>query len=107
MPRAGIKFAVIAAVCATLLLGGCVYQQHGARFDPDAINQLRSGISTERDAIALLGKPRSVSAAANGGELLQWMFFYGTAIGVGGGAHAAILFDRDRKMVRVTHLWQS
>jgi hypothetical protein len=87
-------------------LTACVYQQHGTRFDPSLINQLRPGISTEQDAITLLGKPVSVSTAANANHVLQWYFVYGTAIGVGGGSHAAILFGPDGKMIRVAHLFQ-
>jgi hypothetical protein len=53
MPRVVLKSAVIAAVCAIApLLGGCVYQQHGARFDPGIISQLQPGISTEQDAVS-------------------------------------------------------
>lgn len=87
-----------------LLLTACVYQQHGNRFDAAAVRSLQPGVSTQDDAIAKLGKPRAVSNTADGGQLLQWQFVYGTAVGVGGGAHAAILFGPDRKMVRVTHL---
>jgi hypothetical protein len=54
----------------------------------------------------MLGKPISVSTNADGSQVLQWYYVYGTAIGVGGGAHAAVLFAPDGKMVRVTHLFQ-
>lgn len=89
---------------AALILAACVYQQHGNRFDAAVVRSLQPGITTEEDAIAKLGKPSAASRMADGGRLLQWQFVYGTAVGVGGGAHAAILFGPDRKMVRVTHL---
>ncbi|MGH9782364.1 MAG: hypothetical protein ACRD33_11170 [Candidatus Acidiferrales bacterium] len=47
-----------------------------------------------------------MSNEANGDQLLQWQYVYGTAVGVGGGAHAAILFGPDGKMIRVTFLSQ-
>jgi outer membrane protein assembly factor BamE (lipoprotein component of BamABCDE complex) len=95
-----------AAIAMLAVITACVYQQHGNRFDVAAINQLRPGASTEQDAVALLGKPTATSAPENGGHVLQWYFVYGTALGTGGGAHAAILFGPDGKMVRVTHLFQ-
>ena len=91
-------------LCA-LTLAGCVYQQLGTRFDPELISRLTPGISTEQDAINLLGKPAALSTNADGSQLLQWQYVYGTAIGIGGGAHAAILFGRDGKMIRVTQLF--
>ena len=97
---------VVLAVGITLMLSGCVYQQYGNRFDSGAVARLVPGVSTTQDAIALLGKPTATSVNADGSELLQWQYAYGTAIGVGGAAHAAILFAADGKMVRVTHLSQ-
>ena len=80
-----------------LMLPACVYQQHGNSFDVAAINELQPGISTQQDAIEKLGKPMAVSTQADGSQLLQWQYVYGTAIGVGGGAHAAILFGPDER----------
>ena len=93
-------------VTSLLLLSACVYQQNGNRFDADALKQFQPGTTTEQDAIAKLGQPMAVSTYANGNRLLQWQYVYGTAIGVGGGAHAAILFSPDGKMIRVAHLWR-
>jgi hypothetical protein len=83
---------------------GCLYQQHGNRFDSATVARLLPGGSTTQDAIALLGQPTAVSTNADGTQILQWQYAYGTAIGVGGAAHAAILFASDGKMLRVTHL---
>jgi hypothetical protein len=84
-----------------LVLTACVYMQHGNRFDPGAVQQLKPGTSTEQDATQKLGQPAAVSTYANGDRLLQWMYAYGTAIGIGGGAHVAILFGPDTRMIRV------
>jgi hypothetical protein len=85
---------------AALLLGACANQQHDNRFDPTLVRSLRPGVATEEDAIATLGEPNAVSKMGDGNKLLQWQFVYG----VGGGAHAAILFGPDRRMIRITHL---
>jgi hypothetical protein len=67
---------------------GCLYQQHGNRFDSASVARLVPGLSTTQDAIALLGQPTAVSTNADGTQVLQWQYAYGTAIGVGGAAHA-------------------
>jgi outer membrane protein assembly factor BamE (lipoprotein component of BamABCDE complex) len=106
LPRCRNRSQFISILLTLFVLSGCVYQQQGQRFDASAINQLIPGSSTEQDAIAKLGKPISVSTNADGSQVLQWYYVYGTAIGVGGGAHAAILFGVDGKMIRVTNLSQ-
>jgi hypothetical protein len=93
---------IVAIILA--FLSACVYQQHGTRFDANAVNELQPGVSTKEDAIAKLGKPSSVTTKADGTQLLQWQYVYGTAIGTGGGAHAAIIFGPDGRMIRVHHL---
>ncbi len=97
---------VFIAAATALALSACVYMQHGSRFDASAINQLVPGVSTKEDAITKLGQPIAVSTNADGSQVLQWYYVFGTAIGVGGGAHAAILFGSDDKMICVTHLFQ-
>ena len=59
MKHFGVSLAVFLGLTA------CVYQQHGTRFDPNLINQLRPGISTEQDAITILGNPAAVSNSAD------------------------------------------
>jgi outer membrane protein assembly factor BamE (lipoprotein component of BamABCDE complex) len=88
-----------------LLVAGCAYQQ-GNRFDAHTVGQLQPGVSTEQDAIARLGAPAATSNNADGTQLLQWQYVYGTAAGAGGNAHAAILFGPDHKMIRVVELFQ-
>ena len=93
-------------IVLSLAISGCVYMQHGSRFDADKIKSFQPGITSEQDAIAALGKPMAWSENPDGSQLLQWQYVYGTAIGVGGGAHAAILFGADGKMIRVALLSQ-
>jgi hypothetical protein len=107
LPSAGLMGAmgkVFIAATTALALSACVYMQHGSTFDIDAVNKLVPGVSTEQDAIQLLGKPAAIDTRPDGTEVLQWIYVYGTAIGVGGGSHVAILFGSDKKMIQVTHL---
>jgi hypothetical protein len=99
MSRAGnavlsVAFAIAVASCATI----------GHRFDYTRVSELTPGVSTRDDAIRALGTPTAESSYADGSRLLQWQYVSGNALGRGSGSHVAILFDRDGKMIRVTHV---
>ncbi|MCA8073934.1 hypothetical protein [Burkholderia vietnamiensis] len=85
---------------ASLVLAACMTV--GNKFDSSAVDSLRPGITTIQDAESTLGKAASASNVANGGTLLQWIYSQGSIIGASS-AHVAVLFDKDGKMVRVTH----
>jgi outer membrane protein assembly factor BamE (lipoprotein component of BamABCDE complex) len=85
---------------ASLTLSACMTIGH--KFDPEALDSMRPGVTTIQDAETALGKPASSSAAVNGGTLLQWIYTQGSVVG-GSSAHVAVLFDKDGRMVRVTH----
>jgi hypothetical protein len=87
-----------------LLVVGCATVGH--KFAYDKVDNLVPGVSTTADATQLLGPPASESTYDNGSKLLQWMYSQGTMVG-GSGAHVAILFDADGKMVRITHRYKS
>lgn len=89
---AHLYVAVTLAACVTV----------GKKFDIDKVDQLQPGISTTSDAIRLLGPTTSESSMQGNAKLLQWQYSQGTLAG-GSGAHVAILFDANGKMVRVTH----
>lgn len=95
-----MRYAIAALLGASL--AACV--QVGNTFDLKKVGELTPGVTTQQEAIEKLGKPSSVSGMPGGGRLLQWQYAFGTGIGVGGGAHAAILFDRDGIMSQVTHI---
>jgi len=78
----------------------------GNVFDINKVDQLTPKVSTEADAKRLLGAPTSVTSMAHGAQLLQWLYSQGTATG-GSGAHVAILFDQEGKMIRVQHRLQT
>lgn len=91
-----------AVMTALALCTGCVTQ--GNKFDPGAADRLQPGISTTRDATQLFGPPSAESRFANGNTLLQWQYVTGTMVG-GSGAHLAVLFDSNGRMIRTTHKW--
>lgn len=95
----------IFAAALILALTGCV-ERHGNEYDSSKVAQLRPGVSTETDAIGLLGTPVSSSSQADGGQLLQWYYVYGNSFGGSGGANTAILFGPDKKMIRVVQQTQ-
>jgi hypothetical protein len=90
-----LLFTTIIAV----LLPGCVTV--GNKFDIAKADQLQPGISSDADAVRLLGPPTNQSESPSG-TLLQWQYSRGSLAG-GSGAHLAVLFDRKGQMVRVTH----
>ena len=67
--------------------------------DPHRYTELTPGVSTEADAVRVLGNPNSYSAMPGGQTLLQWTEFHGAH-----GIHLAILFGGDRRMIRVQHI---
>lgn len=90
------KFAVPCVLSLTLTACMTV----GSKFDPNVLDSMQPGVTTLQDASTSLGKPTSISAAPGGGTLLQWIYSQGSLIG-GSGAHIAVLFDKDGKMVRM------
>lgn len=94
-----MRFIVI-FLTFVFVLGGCVTR--GTKFDMAVVDSFQANVTTKDEAIAKLGKPRSVANYSNGTTLLQWMFVEASPIH-GKGAHASILFDQDGKMIRVTN----
>lgn len=94
-------------LAALLLIGmlglpGCVTV--GRPFDASYISQMKPGVTTKDEAIANLGQPSAFSNMPNGQQLLQWQYVHGSMFGASS-THAAILFDADGKMVRITHMY--
>lgn len=87
------------AVALLLLSAACVTIGH--KFDPARADDLVPGQSTEADAARVLGKPTTETFMADGTRLLHWQYSQGTALGTGSGAHVAIRFTGDGKMIRL------
>ena len=87
-------------VAAIFALTACV--THGQKFDMADAEAFQPGITTLSDAELKFGKPRSVSYQPDGSKLVQWMFVQVVYVHATSG-HIAILFDKDGKMVRLTH----
>lgn len=121
---------IVAALALMFGVSGCAANPPAPPpFDMAKVDQLVPGASSVEEATQLLGTPNSESAYADGSRLLQWIGSHVTRSGsgsamavstvVGGvavgrsfsspsryrayGWHVAILFDKDGKMVRVTH----
>lgn len=94
-----------AIVALALLVGGCTHQAGQAtEFDASEVNQLRQGVSTEADAIALLGEPTKQGMSPIGEDSLQW--FYGGGPTVAHGGVLVALF-KDGLMTRSVNVVQT
>jgi hypothetical protein len=73
----------------------------GTPFKIKAADSLTPGVTTIDQAIAAIGKPCSETFNEDGSVLVQWQYLYASSLD-NEYKHLAILFDRDRKMVRIT-----
>lgn len=85
--------ALIAAALSWLLVA-C--SSAAGSFDAKEVGKLQPGVSTIADAIHRLGPPSAETDYAQGSKLLAWQS--------ASGANAAIVFDEDGRMIRVTQL---
>lgn len=100
--RPKMRLRHFAALATSVMLAlACVTVGH--KFDLARVDQLTPGASTIEDATRLLGEPSAESDLSDGTKLLQWQYSQGTALGTGSGAHVAILFGADGRMIRVSH----
>lgn len=86
-----ILIAFILAACAS----------SGSKFNMADVDAMRPGQTTIEEAKAKLGPPQSEVFAAGGGVGLVWVYFHASPFG-GESRSVGILFDKDRKMIRVT-----
>jgi outer membrane protein assembly factor BamE (lipoprotein component of BamABCDE complex) len=93
------------ALVLAVSLAGCAIEE-GKRFSTATVQQLHPGVTTEQDAIAQLGTPAGRVNNDDGTHLLQWQYIYGSQSGIGGSAHAAVLFGPDQKMIRIVEVFQ-
>jgi outer membrane protein assembly factor BamE (lipoprotein component of BamABCDE complex) len=96
---------LLLAVILVLTLVGCISIQ-GNVFKDSNFNRIRVGMM-EQEIIELLGPPNSISDIGNGTYLLQWIYVYGTGIGIGGGRHVALLFGADGRLIKIQHQFKT
>lgn len=90
----------LALLATVLVLPACV--SVGGGFDIARVEQLKPGVSTVDDAIRVLGTPMAESTLPSGARILQWNAARAGIFGATA-SHAAILFDENGVMTRVTH----
>lgn len=82
-----------------LALVGCT-STVGTPFDQSKINDLKPGVSTEKDAEALFGPPTSVvTGTETGRQLLTWSYAQGTITG-GRAERLQLLFSPDKRYIQ-------
>jgi hypothetical protein len=85
---------------AVIALGFAGCAQSGHPFDPSLVNQLTPGVSTEADAISLLGTPTAITIGPTGNRGLVWTHaasvFVSTHV-----ESVGLVFGPDHRMLRV------
>ena len=97
-----IRFSSVIAGIA--LIAGCA--STGQDFDMAEIDRLQPGITTIEQAKEKLGKPRSITNAADGSYGAIWVRAQ-ASMGSVTSKSVSILFDKDGKMIRVSHRSES
>jgi outer membrane protein assembly factor BamE (lipoprotein component of BamABCDE complex) len=93
--------SILIFLLSSALFVGCATV--GNKFDIKQVDSFQPGITTKEDALAKLGNPRALSTGADGYQVIQWMYAQANALGIASGANVVIIFDKDGKMVRVSH----
>jgi outer membrane protein assembly factor BamE (lipoprotein component of BamABCDE complex) len=88
----------ILAPAMALWVAGCV--SIGTNYDPTQLPNLTPGM-TEAQVIDHLGKPNARSFRQDGTQIDVWSYSQGTAVGTGHARTAALLFDQQKRFVRV------
>ena len=85
------------AMFAVLALCACTM---GTNYDSNVTSKLVPGVTTETDAIGMLGAPNREKVDADGNHTMQWFYVVGTPIG-GASKSVALMFGPDHKFIRV------
>lgn len=62
----------ISFICLLAMLAGCATT--GRQFDMKAVDQIKTGVSTKDDVMALLGQPSSMSTNGDGRTVLNYNY---------------------------------
>lgn len=93
-----IRFISVLAV--TAVIAGCA--SVGQDFDMVEVDRLQPGVTTLEQAKEKLGKPQSITNAADGRIGVVWVRSQ-AVMGSASSKGVAILFDKDGKMIRVVN----
>lgn len=95
-----MNFRFISVLAATAVMAGCA--SVGQDFDFAEVDRFQPGVTTLEQAKQKLGKPQSVTNAADGRVGVVWIRSQ-AVMGSVSRKGVAILFDKDGKMIRVVN----
>lgn len=87
-------FSIILAACATTSVG--------TDFDMNKVNQIKKGVTTQADVIAMFGKPSTTSNTSNGVSVLGYSHVVsrGNALGHGSSKIKILTITLDNGIVK-------
>ena len=91
-------------VVAALALGGCAFFAKPKGMA--AVDGFQPGVTTIKQAMAVLGRPQSVATQANGASVLGWLHTTPSPLGAANQG-VTILFAADGRMVRVLQRYEN
>jgi len=68
-----MKYNLLIAVATALTLAGCATQQ-GSNFDAAKVSQIKRGVTTRADLVALFGQPNLQGTDLAGNQTLDWNY---------------------------------
>lgn len=95
-----MKTRLMSVLASAALALGCA--SVGQDFDMAEVDRLQPGVTTLEQAKEKLGKPQSISHAADGRVGVVWVRSQ-AVMGSASSKGVAILFDKDGKMIRVVN----
>ena len=95
-----MKFRFASMLVGAVLISGCV--SVGQDFEMADVDRMQPMVTTFEQVKEILGKPQSVSSAADGGSVAGWVRSKASPVG-----HSTksvmIMFDKNGKFVRVVN----
>jgi hypothetical protein len=95
------KMKLIAVAILSLAMSSCV--NSGAIVSDNQIKNIKVGVSTEKDVIATLGKPNSISRNSNGKRFIRYEGVSGSIVPFSKTKISATTFEIGRNG-KVTHI---
>ena len=104
MSRKYSYFTILSATLVVLsLTTGCAWFSKPTGMN--AADRFIPGVTTLKQATAVLGRPQSLSNSANGQLIVGWLHQETTTTGVAPRG-ITLLFDRDGRMLQVIHKYE-